>query len=76
MTRESGYYPPGAEHDPNAPWNQPDPVDCPECGGTGTTIDLTATGPEDREYPCYRCDGTGVVDPGDIEEEGYEEDYE
>lgn len=20
---ESGYYPPGAEHDPNAPWNQP-----------------------------------------------------
>ena len=19
---ESGYYPPGAEHDPNAPWNQ------------------------------------------------------
>ena len=24
---ESGYYPPGAEHDPNAPWNQ---VDNPE----------------------------------------------
>ena len=26
---ESGYYPPGAEHDPNAPWNQsdPDPVE-------------------------------------------------
>ena len=22
---ESGYYPPGAEHDPNAPWNQSDP---------------------------------------------------
>lgn len=22
---ESGYYPPGAEHDPNAPWNQVDP---------------------------------------------------
>lgn len=21
---ESGYYPPGAEHDPNAPWNQAD----------------------------------------------------
>ena len=21
---ESGYYPPGAEHDPNAPWNQED----------------------------------------------------
>lgn len=24
---ESGYYPPGAEHDPNAPWNQ---IDNPE----------------------------------------------
>lgn len=26
---ESGYYPPGAEHDPRAPWNQvePDPID-------------------------------------------------
>ncbi len=25
---ESGYYPAGAEHDPNAPWNQsnPEPV--------------------------------------------------
>ena len=22
---ESGYYPSGTEHDPNAPWNQPDP---------------------------------------------------
>ena len=22
---ESGYYPPGAEHDPNAPWNQSEP---------------------------------------------------
>lgn len=22
---ESGYYPPGAEHDPRAPWNQVDP---------------------------------------------------
>lgn len=21
---ESGYYPPGAEYDPNAPWNEPD----------------------------------------------------
>ena len=24
---ESGYYPAGAEHDPNAPWNQPDYAD-------------------------------------------------
>lgn len=33
--RESGYYPPGAEFDPNAPWNQVDP---PE-----VTYDATAT---------------------------------
>lgn len=34
---ESGYYPAGAEHDPNAPWNQEDPVmvECDECNGTG-----------------------------------------
>lgn len=34
---ESGYYPAGAEHDPNAPWNQEDPVmvECDECYGTG-----------------------------------------
>jgi hypothetical protein len=26
-------YPAGAEHDPNAPYNQPDiPDECPECG--------------------------------------------
>ena len=24
MPRESGYYPPGAEFDPRAPWNEPD----------------------------------------------------
>lgn len=26
-------YPAGAEHDPSAPWNQPDlPDECPKCG--------------------------------------------
>ena len=32
-----GGYPLGAEHDPRAPWNQPDPVEveCPDCAGTG-----------------------------------------
>lgn len=36
---ESGYYPPGAEHDPNAPWNQsePEPVS------------------QDIEYSCTMC---------------------
>ena len=28
---ESGFYPPGAEHDRNAPWNERDEV-CEECG--------------------------------------------
>lgn len=34
---ESGYYPPGAEFDPNAPWNQKEPhmVKCENCDGTG-----------------------------------------
>lgn len=25
-------YPPGAENDPNAPWNQKDPPECVSCG--------------------------------------------
>ena len=39
MPRESGFYPPGAEHDKNAPWNEPDEEGydysddyCDECG--------------------------------------------
>lgn len=34
---ESGYYPAGAEHDPDAPWNKREPtmVECAACGGTG-----------------------------------------
>ena len=31
MAKESGYYPPGAEFDPNAPWNQPDAQVCAHC---------------------------------------------
>jgi hypothetical protein len=33
----SGYYPAGAEYDPNAPWNQADPtmVECAACAGKG-----------------------------------------
>lgn len=34
---ESGYYPPGAEHDPRAPWNEKEPhyVKCKACNGKG-----------------------------------------
>lgn len=34
---ESGYYPPGAEHDPRAPWNCPEHhiAKCEACNGKG-----------------------------------------
>lgn len=31
---ESGYYPPGAEHDPHAPWNEKEP-NMVKCDGVG-----------------------------------------
>lgn len=45
MPRESGYYPPGAEFDPRAPWKQKDC--CEEC-----------TRPNDATEGehCYNCD--------------------
>lgn len=44
-------YPAGAEHDPNAPYNQRD-EDCPKCDGLGTILgDI-----------CVYCDGTGARD--------------
>lgn len=57
-------YPPGAEHDPNAPWNQPDPVECPWCSGTGVPGD-------DPLGKCFHCSGGGLVDPRDIEQDDY-----
>ena len=33
MGKFGWHYPPGAANDPNAPWNQPDPPECNECGG-------------------------------------------
>lgn len=34
---ESGYYPPGAEYDPRAPWNEKEPnmVKCESCNDKG-----------------------------------------
>jgi DnaJ-class molecular chaperone len=62
-----GYnYPAGAEHDPSAPWNQPD--DCELCGGDGVKA-LSELGPsawgedcfseQDRIVTCPDCSGTG-----------------
>lgn len=49
--RESGYYPPGAEFDPSAPYND-EGIECSVCNGTG----------EDEDYSeCTNCNGTGWV---------------
>ena len=57
--KESGYYPPGVEYNPNAPWNQTDPepvkveVTISQSLSRSTTItvtDYTATKYDDIEY--------------------------
>ena len=40
---ESGYYPAGAEHDPNAPWNQSDPEPVSQDIEYSCTMRRTAT---------------------------------
>ena len=45
-------YPAGAEHDPSAPWNQSEPEECADCGGTGVLHGSEC-------MPCGTCDGTG-----------------
>ena len=50
--RESGYYPPGAEFDPRAPWNQKT-ITCYVCQGTGLLLDYSE---------CTKCLGTGELD--------------
>ena len=47
--KESGWYPPGAEHDPNAPYNQSEIeyVVCPDCEGA--------------HLGCPTCEGSGEV---------------
>lgn len=51
-------YPDGAANDPNAPWNQKDPVmvECEDCGGGGKIPD----NPEPSV--CLTCEGTGEVE--------------
>lgn len=45
---DSGFYPAGAEHDPRAPYNQPD---LPECVSCEAVIDSNAS---------YACDKHGT----------------
>ena len=64
--RESGYYPPGAEFDPNAPYNQVDPpeIECKDCDGSGKD-------PEEGGK-CIPCDGNGwrEMNADELQEEG------
>ncbi len=52
--RESGFYPPGAEFDPRAPWNQiePEEIECLLCEGTGELENYSE---------CPNCRGKRVV---------------
>lgn len=59
-------YPPGAANDPNAPYNQKDPVfeTCDRCGGTG----LEWVDPENHsagEECCRACKGEGQIEVND-----------
>jgi DnaJ-class molecular chaperone len=56
-------YPPGAANDPNAPYNQPEPVECPDCGGEGTIS--CSDDDEWDEFNCTTCGGTGFIEKED-----------
>ena len=53
----AGGYPPGAENDSSAPYNQKEWL-CPKCGGTGTIEETDEDGKLQTIY-CPHCDGTG-----------------
>lgn len=62
MTRNvfGWHYPPGAENDPNAPWNQKEIIsDCLSCGESKNSEDMS-----DREIESYndRDDGLFLCD--------------
>ena len=80
---ESGYYPPGAEYDPRAPWNEKEPnmVKCEACNGKGyhwyaynietdkeTECTEEAWHCRGEKEACEVCGGIGEIE--------YEEDYE
>ena len=57
--RESGYYPPGAEFDPNAPYNEKG-IECSVCIGSGK-LGTSADEHGIYEEECYNCDGKGCI---------------
>lgn len=58
---ESGYYPAGAEHDPNAPWNQ---KDIPE-REVEVTVSVTLSKTLKIKVSDYTVDSEGNVDYSD-----------
>ena len=58
---ESGYYPAGAEHDPNAPWNQED-IPARE---VEVTVSITLSKTLKIEVSDYTVDSEGNVDYSD-----------
>ena len=58
---ESGYYPAGAEHDPNAPWN---PEDIPE-REVDVTVSVTLSKTLKIKVSDYTVDSEGNVDYSD-----------
>lgn len=62
---ESGYYPPGAEHDPNAPWNQ---VDNPE-REIEVTVSVTLSKTVKIKVSDYEITDSGRDDDGEYFED-------
>lgn len=62
---ESGFYPPGAEHDPRAPYNQPDTPECVSCGDNDAfTRDCTKhAGPVCPACRCPDCPPPSDMEP-------------
>lgn len=57
-------YPPGAENDPRAPYNEKEPkmTKCDECSGEGKFQDIDDSDGEPFEFQCDNCEGTGEIE--------------
>jgi len=79
--KESGYYPPGAEFDPNAPWNQREPkakefdVDVMVTIRKDDVVATTSYIEEEPEYPDY-IGGVVITSDVDWKEDYYENNYD
>lgn len=66
-------YPPGAEHDPAAPWNQRDNEACPNCGSTDTLLNVSESDETYEAWECNVCPRTWDIqiarDPDDIRDQ-------